>query len=115
LMNRSGLNGNMASAVFTLGALIVVSPFAISEFGGAATNVVWTMAIGACIFGGLGLLLFNGMLSRTPPEAVGSLFILMIVVQIVVPAMYQVFQSGELGISKIIGFSAAMLAAFMLA
>ena len=71
LMNRSGLTGNVSSAVFTLGAFIVVSPFALYEFRSTTPSIVWAMAIGACVFGGLGLLVFNGMLSKATPQAVG--------------------------------------------
>lgn len=116
LMNRSGLGGNVSSAVFALGVLMVVSPFAFYELqGGTVTKIIWIMAAGACIFGGLGLLSFNGMLSKATPKTVGSLFVLMMVVQISIPAVYQIFKDGELTISKVIGFAAAILAAFMLA
>lgn len=115
LMNRSGLTGNISAAAFALGALIVVSPFAIHEFRGAAINVVWTMLVGACIFGGLGLLAFNGMLSKATPQAVGSLFVLVLVVQIAIPALYQIVSDGGLTISKCVGFAAAILAAYLLA
>ena len=114
LMNRSGLTGNVSSAVFALGALIVVSPFALYEFSGVTTSVVWTMVVGACIFGGLGLLAFNGMLSKATPETVGSLFVVMIVVQVATPALYQVINGGGLTVSKAIGFAAAILAALLL-
>ncbi len=114
LMNRSGLTGNVSSAVFALGALVVVSPFALYEFRGVTVSVVWTMVVGACIFGGLGLLAFNGMLSKATPQTVGSLFVLMIVVQIATPALYHVINGGGLTISKTFGFAAAILAAFLL-
>lgn len=114
LMNRSGLTGNVSSALFSLGALIVVSPFALFELRSATFSVTWTMAAGACIFGGLGLLAFNGMLSKTTPQTVGSFFVLMIVVQTATPALYQVIQDGSLTVGKAIGFAAAILAAFLL-
>lgn len=114
LMNRSGLSGNVSSAVFALGALIVVSPFALCELNSISANVIWTMAVGACVFGGIGLLLFNGMLSKATPEKVSSLFLLMIMVQIATPALYQIVQDGGLTTSKGVGFAAAILAAFLL-
>lgn len=72
------------------------------------------MVTGACVAGGLGLLAFNGMLSRATPQTVGSLFVLMLVVQIATPALYQVINSGEVTVSKAVGFAAAILAAFLL-
>lgn len=114
LMNRSGLTGNISSAVFALGVLIVVLPFALYEFSNVTISVSWTMVISACVFGGFGMLAFNGMLSRATPKTVGSLFVLMLVVQIAIPALYQIVSGGGLTISKSIGFAAAILAAFLL-
>ena len=114
LMTRSGLTGNVSSAVFAIGVLIVVSPFALYEFSGATIGIVWMMVVGACIFGGLGLLAFNGMLSKATPETVGSLLIVTTVVQVAIPALYQVINGGGLTVSKTIGFAAAILAAFLL-
>ncbi len=72
------------------------------------------MAIGACVFGGFGLLAFSGMLSKATPQTVGALIVLMTVVRISTPALYQVIQDGGLTTSKMIGFAAALLAAFLL-
>src|SRR3989344_923669 len=80
LMNRSGLTGNISAAVFSLGTFIVVLPFALRELGGSSTTAAWTMAVGACISGGVGLLLFTGVLAKATPQTVGPLFILMMVV-----------------------------------
>jgi hypothetical protein len=114
-MNRSGLTGNISSAVFALGSLIVVSPFAFYKLCSATTaNVAWVMVAGACVSGGLGLLAFNEMLSKATPKTVGPLIVLMVVVQITVPALYKTIQDGGLTVSKSIGFAAAILAAFLL-
>lgn len=110
-----GLTGNVSSAVFALGVLFIVSPFALYEVRNMTANVAWTMAVGACVFGGLGLLAFTGMLAKTTPQTVGSLFVLMSVVQIATPALYQVINDGGLTVYKTIGFLAAIIAAIMLA
>lgn len=114
LMNRSGLTGGLSAAVFSFGTLIIISPFALYEFHGASINIIWIMAIGACVFGALGLLSFNGMLSKATKENVGSLFVLMVVVQIATSAIYKIISIGGLTVSKAIGFAAAILAAFLL-
>ena len=115
LMNRSGLSGNVSSAVFALGVLIFVSPFALYELRSMTANVAWTMAISACVFGGLGLLAFTEILSKATPQTVGSLFVLILVIQIATLALYQVINDGGLTVYKTIGFLAAIIAAIMLA
>lgn len=115
LMNRSGLTGNISSAVFALGVLVIVSPFAVYDFYTTELNTVWMFAVGACVFGGLGLLNFTGMLSKATSQTVGSLFVIMLLVQMATPALYQVLQDGELTVSKAIGLAAAVLAVFLLA
>ena len=115
LVSRSGLSGNISAAAFTLGALIVISPFALHEFFyGAATSVAWIMLISGSLFSGFGILAFNGMLAEATPQYVASLFVLMLVVQIATPALYQVIMDGGLTASKGIGFAAAILAAYLL-
>jgi len=114
LLNRSGLTGSISATAFTLGILVIIVPFALYDLHFITINIVWSMVIGACVFGGFGLLIFNGMLSKATPQTVGSLFILMMVVQISIPAIYQIVIGGGLTVSKTIGFAAAILAAFLL-
>lgn len=113
-MNRSGLNGNVASAAFSTFVLIGVLPFALYSSGGMLPKANWLMVVGAGIFGVLGLLSFNGMLAGASLNNVGTLFVLMTVIQIVLPALYQVTMTGELPITKLAGFVAATIAAYLL-
>lgn len=115
LMNRSGLTGNISSAVFAFGVLIIVAPFAAYDFYTLKINAIWAFAVGACVFGGLGMLNFTGLLSKATPQTVGSLFVMTLVMQIAIPALYQVINNGGLTASKALGFVAAVLAAFLLA
>lgn len=116
LMNRSGLTGNVSSGAFAFGVLVLVLPFTLHEF--ANIPVIrgdWKVVVGASVCGAVGVLLFNGLLSKTTPQMVSSLFILMLVVQIVTPALYDVVVNGRLTIPKGVGFAAAILAALLLA
>ncbi len=113
-MNRSGLGGNVSSAVFALIVFIMVFPFAIKSIGFSLPAGNWLMVVLAGIFGALGLLSFNGMLAGVSSERVGSLFVVMIIVQIAIPAIYQVFMTGELPVTKAMGFILAVGAAFFL-
>jgi hypothetical protein len=115
-MNRSGLSGNVSSAVFAFGALMIVLPFGIYEMRnvGREVNVIWPFVFAACVLGGLGLLSFNGMLAKADPMTVGSMLVLMMVVQVATPALYQTYMEGGLSASRAIGFAAAFLAAILL-
>ncbi len=113
LMNRSGLSGNLSSAVFTAIALTCVTPFAVSNLSSlASTN--WVMAISAGVIGALGLLSFNGMLAKATPQNVSMLFVLMIVVQTALPAVYNIVMNGGMSVSKGLGFVLAIAAAILL-
>ncbi len=112
LINKSGLNGNIASFIISSIVLLGVFPFAIGSMGNIS-NTNWLILIGAGILGAMGMLLFNGMLTKTTPQSVSSLFVLMLVVQIIPPAVYQVTIGGMTAM-KGFGFVFAMIAAILL-
>jgi hypothetical protein len=113
LMNKSGLNGNVSAMAFAGLVLLFVSPFALSNIGDLS-NTKWLMVVGAGLFGALGVMSFNGMLAKATPQAVSTLFVLMIVVQTAVPAVYQVIMNGGLSLTKGLGFALAAIAAVLL-
>lgn len=112
LMNRSGLSGTTSSAFFAGLVFLFVLPFAIKS-GLPPNPISWTLVGAAGIAGGLGILCFNGMLASVTPTEVGSLFIVMILVQISVPALQMALISG-LTLNKAIGLAFAVLAAVLL-
>lgn len=114
LMNRSGLSGNVATAAFTAIVLIGVVPFAFASGGASLGSANWTAVALAGALGALGLLSFNGMLAGASTAAVGQLFVLMTVVQIAIPAIYHVVMTGDIQLTKLAGFAAAIVAAFLL-
>lgn len=114
IMNRSRLNGNVSSAVFAFGAFLMVAPFALRSIDKSLViSADWKMAAFAAICGGLGLLAFNGMLAKATSEKVSALFVLMIVVQIAIPAVYQVVITRSITPMKLLGFVAAAVSAFL--
>ena len=113
LMNRSGLSGNVSSLVFVIGAGMILLPFAAGNLRNGV-HPVWIPMILACLFSAVGLLSFNGMLAKATQQEVSSLFIMMIVVQTTVPAIYHVAVNGGLSLQKALGFAAAFLAAILL-
>jgi len=113
-MNRSGLSGNVSSAMFSMVAFIGVLPFALHSSGFTIPTANWTMVAIAGFCGALGLLSFNSMLAGASVQNVGTLFVLMTVVQVVVAASYLTVMSGHLSLEKAGGFVAAAVAAYLL-
>ena len=112
-MNRSGLNGNTATFAFTVIVLISIIPFSINGLS-AIVGANWVMAVAAGIAGAIGLLVFNSMLAEASVVNVGTLFVIMIVAQISVPAIYKVVVSGELSLAQGSGFVLAVIAGILL-
>lgn len=114
LMEKSHLPGNVQSLVFAAGVLILVFPFSISGFR-EIQNPVWMMAVFAGLAGGLGLMVFTSGLSTIGTKNVSVYFVLMIVAQTTVPAVYKIFVDGKgVSIEKGIGFALAIVAAILL-
>lgn len=114
-MNRSGLNPSVASAVFIISSFVVVLPFALYGMVGMDWNVRWQFGVIAGVFGAVGVIFFNSVLSKVTPKDVGALFTLLLVTQIVVAAAYQTYMSGGLTVPKAIGFIGAIMVAILLA
>lgn len=114
-MNRSGVNGNVAAVMFSFGVFLLILPFAMHSGGSSLANAKWMMVVAAIFFGSLGLLNLNNVLERTTPQNVSSFFLLALISQMTVPAIYQVIVTGNLTPSRGIGFLAAIIAAILLA
>ena len=114
-MNRTGLSGNVSSAIYCAMVLIGVLPFALQSNGFSIPAANWTMVGFAGVFGILGLLSFNGMLSSASSQDVGILLVLVIVAQIPIIALHQIIVTGgHLSIDKIGGCIATAIAAYLL-
>jgi len=114
IMNRSGLESGVTTVILSTTTLVLVAPFALrSDFSSAAQHP-WLIALAAGIVGGLGLLAFNSALAKASTERVGSLFVLMTIVQISVAALYHAWVNGGVSIKQGVGFAAAACAAFLL-
>lgn len=113
LMNRSGLSGNLSTVVFASVVLVCVFVVSLGRLHNiTVSSLPW--AIGAGIVGAIALLVFNSMLAKATPQAVGTFIVLMIVAQITIPATYQAILNGGLPVSKIAGFVLAAVAAILL-
>jgi len=116
LMSRSGLNGNVMAAVYGVVCLVLIIPFAMRQGMNVeqVLNANWWVIVPAGVIGTIGLLSFNGGLAKANAQELGTFFVLMVVVQIVVPAIYHVVQNG-VSVYKMVGFTFAGLAAYFLA
>lgn len=115
LMNRSGLSGATSSAVFSGMTFVIVLPFALKEANTSnLAMVIWRFAFLAGVAGAIGVLAFNGGLSKVTPQTVGMYFVMMMCVQIALPAVYHVVMTGEVSASKVLGFVLALTAGYLL-
>jgi hypothetical protein len=112
-MNKSNLNGSTSVTFFAIVVVLIVLPFGIYS-GLTVTGSKWWFAVLAGCIGGLGLLVFNSGLSKISQNEVGQMFIIMIVVQTMVPAIYHVYSNGELTLKTAGGFVAAIITAILL-
>lgn len=113
LMNKSGLNGNTATAAFSIIVLLIVLPIGLLNGLTLAGSKPWFVLAAGC-FAAVGLTTFNSVMAKATPENVGQLFVIMLVVQTAVPAIYQAYTNGGLTIKSAAGFLAALIAAFLL-
>jgi len=112
-MNRSGLSGNASALAFSGLVAVFVAYFGIRDFS-QSSDVKWIFVICAGLFGAVGVMCFNGMLAKATPKDVSTLFVLMIVVQTAIPALYQVVMNSGLTLNKAVGFVLAACAAVLL-
>lgn len=115
-MNRSGLSGTFGAAIVTALSLAVILPAVWTEReAGLATlsGAQWWAVLAAGLTSGLGLLVFNGMIASASPAVIGGLFLLMLVVQASVPAIYAMVVGGPT-IRRALGLLAAGLAIVLL-
>jgi len=117
IMNKSGLNGFVSSALFSGIACLIILPFSASQWGSlhAISATSWMLVVVSAAIGAMGLIAFNGMLAQAKPQDVSTLFVLMVIAQTAVPAIYKIFlNGGELSMDKVYGFILAGIAAHLL-
>ncbi len=113
LINRSGLPGGVAPVYFGAITVLMMLPFALHSGGVKIPEAVWSLVWIAALVGAMGMICFQKVLAEATRQDIGVLFILMIVTQTAVPALYQVYQTG-LSTDKAIGFAAAAVAIYKL-
>lgn len=114
LLKKSGLKGDVSSAAFNAITLAILMPVALWRNGFSLPQANWTLVVYAGISGALGLLCFNNSLAIAPEKDVGTMFVLMTVVQVAVAASYQLHVTGQMQLDRFFGYVAAAVAAYLL-
>ena len=139
LMARSGLDGYGQAAVFAGSTYLGVLPFFIIRINAgwassvsiiitaaasfllllkivstAYTDLKMPWAYAAGVSAGMGLLLFTEVLAKSTRETIGSLFVIMVLAQICIPAIYQLTAPGNFKMSKIIALIIAVIVSYYL-
>lgn len=114
LLNKSGLSGYTSATMFTIVVLAVVLPIALYDGMTSVYTANWRYYVAAGILGGIGLLIFNTMLSKASVEEVGSLFITTLLVQVMVPAIYQGVVTQTFPLRRFVALVFASLAIYLI-
>jgi drug/metabolite transporter (DMT)-like permease len=116
IYNRSGLSGNPGTLLFVAFMLVIIVPYVVFKKEVPSTPTIgWLIVFFASVVSAMGLFFFTDAIGRVPPQKASSLFVLMIVVQIMVPAIYEVLLKQSVSIKHAAGFICAILAAILLA
>jgi drug/metabolite transporter (DMT)-like permease len=114
VISKSGFNGYLAAALYTLVGLLIILPFALGHLTGPMMTHGLIIAVIAGLIGAGGMLLYTSMLSKATDQNVGSLLITAFMVQLAVPAIYQIFKGGQLTVTRGVGLVAAFAAAVLI-
>ncbi len=117
---RSGLKGNVASLAYGLGGsfmltLVVLIPLLLK--GGISqefSEFRWQPFVIAVVLGMPALIMFNTMLKQAGPADAGKLFVIMVIVQVCVPAVYDCIVNKHISLMKLAAFASAVLTVILL-
>ena len=114
VISKSGFNGYVAAALYTFVGLLVILPFALGNLNGPMSTTGLAFAVVAGLIGAGGVIALNSMLSKSTPQNIGTLLITMFMVQLAVPAVYQMIKGGQMTVARGVGLVAAFAAAILL-
>lgn len=113
-LDRSGLTGNVASAIFIGVTFLFLLPFAWLGYSSPLAKANWTMLVVAAAFSAIGLLCFNRAIIQAPEQEKGSMFLTMIMAQLSMPGIYQIMSIRPIPVSKIAGIITAIITVLLL-
>lgn len=110
-MQRSGLNGYMQALVFSVTLTAVVTPFAYSGHGDLK-HAYWLAALVAAVIGTLGTVLYTSAISNamTTQQSLATVILIQVVIQSVVPVVWEVVQTKTISTVKMTGCALAIAA-----
>jgi hypothetical protein len=114
VISKSGFNGYIAAALYTFVGLLVLLPFALGNLNGPMSATGLAFAVVAGLIGAGGVLMLTGMTSKATSQNIGTLLITMFMVQLAVPAVYQMIKGGQMTVARGFGLVAAFVAAVLL-
>jgi hypothetical protein len=117
IMNKSNLDLRFAPILASIIALImtVINLFYFSS-GELKTMNAKNLIIGclASVICSFGVINFYKILSRTSPQELAIIFIVITLIQVSIPVLINIVVSGELTLNKAVGFLCAFLSIYFL-
>ena len=113
VMNKSPLPWGTSSAIFTTTILLCMIPFAINNPGNVTKRTIWIPII-AGLISAVGISCFNSMLVKATKQNLGSLFLIMIVIQTAFPIAYDIMMNNGISMKKGLGFIMALTTCIVL-
>ena len=114
-MNKSGLNGFVAAAVFSTATFLGVVPLALKSNGFTMPTASWWAVVGAGAFGIVGLLSFTTILSRVSPRDLSPYLLIVGMVQVTINAIHHAYHNQGMPADKICACIAACVVTYVLA
>ena len=111
-MNRARLDPFAAVIVFLVGSLLFASPLAFFGQWSRVTGAHLRVAALACLVSAIGTISFNRMLSTSTVAEAPNLLLVMLVVQVAVPAAVLLRQGASA--RQLAGLAAAVIAVVLL-
>ena len=112
-ISKSGLSGSSVTLFGGIVTFMFVAPFALMN-GISLSGSRWWIIIITGIMAGIGCLAFNDMMVKAKPASGPLFFIIMLVVQTMMPAVYHIVINQQFSIKTIAGFIAAIVACILL-
>ena len=112
-ISKSGLGSISATLLTTACTFLFVVPIALTN-GITIAGSRWWIAVVAGCMAGIGVLAFNDVMIKSKPTTAALMFVIMLVVQTMMPAIYHIAVNQQFSIKTIAGFIAAIIACILL-
>jgi quinol-cytochrome oxidoreductase complex cytochrome b subunit len=114
LIKASGLNAGTVTVLGSGLMILFVMPFALANGISLGESKWWWLIFVMSSMTAVACLTFNGIMAEAKPSSAGLLFIIMLVMQTVAPAVYHSIVNQHLSIRTLAGFITAITACILL-